>query len=185
MLPSKKPQDLLFIDTETTGLDETKHELLEVAAIRTTPDGLSVLQTYTAKIKPRNIAAAETKALQINGYVESEWTDDKCVPRDVLAQTLQVMARDTVLVGQNVSFDEKFLAVLFREVGIPAPWGYHKIDTVTLAWPFFLKTPLEGLSLSKLATYLNVKEIPTHRALADAEVCRQVYIALMSRLTVV
>lgn len=181
MPPLKRLQDLLFVDVETTGLDDSRHELLEVAAIRTSSDGLTVISTYEAKIKPLHIEAAEPKALQTNGYTPEEWTDDKCVPREVIAGELTKMAQNTVLVGQNVSFDEGFLTAFFKELGVKPPWGYHKIDTVSLAWPYFLNTSLEGLSLGKLCTYLGVTTAPTHRASADVAACRAVYLKLMTQ----
>jgi len=181
MLQQKKFQDLLFVDTETTGLDATKHELLEVAAIRTSPDGLRVISKFEAKLKPTHIESAEPKALQINGYVASQWTDETCMKPELVVDALQKMAVGTALVGQNVSFDEGFLTPLFTRLGMKAPWGYHKVDTVALAWPLFLHTDLAGLSLGKLCEFLGVATMPTHRAAADAEACRQVYLKLMER----
>lgn len=184
MLRPKRLQDLLFVDVETTGLDDTKHEVIEVAAIRTSADGETVKSTFEAKLKPLNIKVAEPRALEINGYSEAEWSDDKCKERSFVVDQLQRMAAadgGTVLVGQNVSFDEGFLTPLFTAFGMKAPWGYHKVDTVALAWPLFVSTPLEGLSLGKLCAFLGVEQQPTHRALADAMACREVYLKLMKR----
>ena len=175
----KRLQDLLFVDTETTGLDPSRHELLEVAAIRTSPDGLTIISKYEAKLKPLHLETAEPKALQVNGYSAEEWADDKCVSPVRVVDALQKMAGGTVLVGQNVSFDEGFLSPLFISTGLNPPWGYHRVDTVSLAWPLFVHTGLEGLSLSKLCAFLGVAQMPTHRAAADVEACRQVYLKLM------
>lgn len=185
MAPSKKLQDLLFVDTETTGLDPTKHELLEVAAIRTSPDGGTILQTYEAKLFPLHLETAEAKALEINKYSAAEWTVEKCMKPEIVVDNLQRMAGNTVLVGQNVSFDEGFLSPLFTRLGMKPPWGYHKIDTVSLAWPlYFNNAELPGLSLEKLCKFLGVEAMPTHRAAADVEACRQVYLKLMERWTI-
>jgi DNA polymerase-3 subunit epsilon len=182
LLPkTKKFQDLLFVDTETTGLDPTKHEILEVAAIRTTPDAKQVLTTYHAKIKPLRIETAEPKALEINKYSAEEWTFDKCVNPEVVVRALMAMSHNTVLVGHNVSFDEGFLTALLRQFYATVPWGYHKIDTVALAWPLFMYTPAEGVSLEKVCRYLGTTNKPEHRAMNDALACRDVYLSLMSR----
>lgn len=181
MDPTKKPQDLLFVDTETTGLDSTKHELLEVAAIRTSPDGRKIISRFEAKLFPLHLETAEPKALEVNKYSAADWTVDKCVMPEVVVDALQQMAGNTVLVGQNVSFDEGFLSPLFTRLGMKPPWGYHKVDTVTLAWPLFVNTDLPGLSLEKLCKFLGVESMPTHRAAADVEACRQVYLKLMER----
>lgn len=180
-MPLKKFQDLLFVDTETTGLDPTKHELLEVAAIRCSPDGQSIISAYEAKLKPLHIETAEPKALQINGYTPEEWTDEKCVAPEIVVDNLQKMAVNTVLIGQNVSFDEGFLSPLFTTRNMKPPWGYHKVDTVALAWPLFLHTSMEGLSLAKICAFLGVAQMPTHRAAADVAACREIYLRLMAK----
>ena len=158
MLRQKKLQDLLFVNTETTGLDDTKHELLEVAAIRTTPDGKTIISTFEAKLKPLHLETAEPKALQINGYVPEQWTDALCMAPELVA--------------------------VFPRLGMKPPWGYHKVDTVSLAWPLYInREDLPGLSLGKLCEFLGVTCLPTHRAAADVEACRQVYLKLMERWT--
>jgi DNA polymerase-3 subunit epsilon len=177
----KKFQDLLFVDTETTGLDPTKHELLEVAAIRCSPDGLNIISTYEAKLKPLHIETAEKKALEVNKYSAEEWTDEKCTPPEIVVDNLQKMAGNTVLIGHNVSFDEGFLSPLFTRLGMKVPWGYHKVDTVALAWPLFLYTPAEGVSLEKVCRFLGVERMPTHRAADDAAACRQIYLKLVAK----
>jgi DNA polymerase-3 subunit epsilon len=186
MAPIKKLQDLLFVDTETTGLDSTKHELLEVAAIRTSPDGRTVIQTYEAKLFPEHLETAEPRALEVNKYSAAEWPRDKCARPEDVVDALQKMSGNTVLVGQNVSFDEGFLSPLFTRLGMKPPWGYHKIDTVSLAWPlYFNNAELPGLSLEKLCKFLGVESMPTHRAAADVEACRQVYLNLMERWAII
>lgn len=181
MPPQKRFQDLLFVDTETTGLDDTKHELLEVAAIRTSPDGLHIISTFEAKLKPLHLETAEPKALEINKYSAEEWTDEKCVKPEIVADALQKMAGNTVLVGHNVSFDEGFLSPLFTRLGMKVPWGYHKVDTVALSWPLFLYTDAEGVSLEKVCRFLGVERMPTHRAAADAAACREIYLKLVAK----
>jgi len=184
-MPPKKYPDLLFVDTETTGLDSTRHELIEVAAIRTSYDGLDVIETYEAKLPPVNLRTADPKALQMNGYTPEEWTPEKCEAPLMVVNRLAEMATDTMLVGHNVSFDESFLLPLFRHYAMTPPWSYHKIDTVSLAWLHYNdSTSLEGLSLNKVCAFLGVEQPTAHRAMADAETCRKVYLRLMQRTEV-
>ena len=184
MLPQKKQLDLLFVDTETTGLDPLKHELIEVAAIRTSPDGRNVLSIYKAKLRPTHAGDADPQALKINGYTPEEWTPEKCeTPLNVVNQ-LTTLALDTMLVGHNVSFDERFLLPLFQNYNFKPPWSYHKIDTVALAYPLYLADPrLTKLSLGPLCEYFGMPA-PKHNALADVTACREVFLELMQRYTV-
>lgn len=183
MLPGRQPKDLLFIDVETTGLDPTTHEVIEIAAMRTSPNALVVRGQYSAKIKPQKLELADPKALQINGFVSSEWSDEKCSSVETVLSELSKLADDCVLIGHNVSFDESFIVPLYKKLDRKVPWSYHKVDTVALAWPLYLTTELEGLSLSKLCSYLGTEAIPSHRAASDVAACRELYVRLIAKYT--
>ena len=62
----------VFVDTETTGLDHTKHEMLEIAIV-VIENGEKT--TIERKIKPTNLETAQPKALEVNGYNEEEWAE--------------------------------------------------------------------------------------------------------------
>ena len=63
----------LIIDTETTGLDASKHEMLAFGAV-VVVDG-RIVETLELKIKPARIENADKKALEVNGYTERAWRD--------------------------------------------------------------------------------------------------------------
>ncbi|WP_261771539.1 exonuclease domain-containing protein, partial [Myxococcus virescens] len=64
---------LAFIDLETTGLDASRHEVLEVAILRVDARSLKVLAEYEARVKPTRLADADPKALAVCGYSDAEW----------------------------------------------------------------------------------------------------------------
>ena len=69
---------ITVIDTETTGLNNQTHEILEIAAIsyKINDDGSAIMvESLNKKIKPRNMHLAEPKALEVNGYNEEDWKD--------------------------------------------------------------------------------------------------------------
>lgn len=175
-------KDLLFIDTETTGLDCTKHEVIEVAWILTSPDAKTVKEKFLARMMPLNIAAAEPKALEINGYTEEKWAASVLSTQGEVVGELMRVSRGTILVGQNVGFDEGFLKALLAQNGATPVWGYQKVDTIALAWPYYAMGKLGGLSLDKLCTFLGIKQERKHSADADVESCYRVYQAFMARL---
>ena len=63
---------LAFIDIETTGLTVGYHEIIEIAIITECNGKLDV---YSTKIKPNDIHRADARALQINGYNDTQWID--------------------------------------------------------------------------------------------------------------
>jgi len=73
MMLMEKP--IVVIDTETTGLDPAKHEVIEFAGIKIDPVTLEVIDTLTFKVKPLHIETAQSKALEVNGYTPEAWAE--------------------------------------------------------------------------------------------------------------
>jgi DNA polymerase III epsilon subunit-like protein len=59
-------RDLVFLDSETTGLDPLYNEAIEWAAIRVGPDGTEK-EAFEAKVKPLFPERFDTKAREVNG----------------------------------------------------------------------------------------------------------------------
>lgn len=175
---------LLFLDTETTGLEADTHEILEVAAILTSPDGKTVQDTFEAKLRPEHLDKASPQALEVNGYNEDDWAPEKCTPATQVIERLNRLSNRITLVGHNVGFDEAFVSALFRRFGVKPRWNYHKVDTVALAWPLLSLTPRpENLRLVTLTEFFKIEHTTAHRAMSDAQACRQVFLRLMAQYT--
>ena len=177
-------RDLAFVDVETTGLDSNYHELIEVAIQVTTPDGLTITERYEAKMRPHFIKRAHPRALEVNGYNEIEWNCNACSPREAVAATMHILTRDCQLVGQNIAFDEDWLTKLYASESYEPNWDYHKVDLVGMCWPLYASGRIPKTNLQIVAEYLNL-QVPEqkHRAMADVELSRAVYIGLMKFYT--
>jgi len=170
---------LLFLDSETTGLDPLHNEAIEWAGILTEPDGTTVIRTFEAKVKPVYPERFDARAKEVNGYTEDAWAD--APDSKETARALADIAADTILVGQNVSFDENFLKAFLKNHDMKPTWHYHKIDTMNMAWPLIKSGAIEGLSLVHLAKWAGVEQVNPHRAMSDAQCVKDVYAALMRR----
>ena len=68
-----KGTDLVFIDTETTGLDPSIHELIEIGFVRVKQDWngekptFEIIEEWDQKIRPEHIKTADPTSLKING----------------------------------------------------------------------------------------------------------------------
>ena len=106
---SQRP--LAFIDTETTGLDTSVHEVIEVAIVKEHPDGR--VEKWQSRIQPKNIEAAHPKALEVNGYTPEKWGEAPYLEH--VAIDIATMLKGCVIVGHNVGFDLDFLQADFKK----------------------------------------------------------------------
>lgn len=171
-------RDLLWIDTETTGLDPERHELLELAAVRRTADRREIGR-FSVRIRPTHLETAEPRALEVNGYTPEGWAD--AVP---LAQALEQLValaglgdHRPTLAGHNVGFDRGFIVEAFRQcAGVVAPsLDHHAVDTSVLAWPLCARGVIDSVSLAAVCTYLGISNEGAHGALRDVERAIEVY----------
>ena len=159
--------DLVFVDVETTGLDPERHELLELAAVRVDPHTLEPTDHASVRVRPTRLAAADPKALEVNGYSDEVWRDAVTLATGL--RRLAPLLEGALVAGHNVGFDWAFLARGYEQAGLPVPAvDYHRLDTASLAWPLFAGAETESLSLDAVCAALGLCRPSPHRALADA-----------------
>ena len=168
---SKRP--LAFIDTETTGLDASVHEVIEVAIIKEHPDGR--LERWQSLIRPKDLDSAHPKALAMNGYNEAPERWDSAPYSEHVAEDIAARLKGCVIVGHNVGFDLKFLQANFDREGLKYRLPYHKVDTVSLAYEHLVPCGLESLSLDKIRHFLDWGTEGAHTAMKDAKDARRLY----------
>ena len=159
---------IAVVDIETTGLNPNAHEIIEIAIKTPTSE-------WSTKIKPQNIANAQPKALQINGYADQPdaWDDAPSI-QEVLPEVRERL-KGHVFVAHNVTFDWSFIEVAFKkhaDRGLPF---YHKIDTITLAYEHLAPCGLNSLSLQNVCNFLGISNEGAHTALADVRRAYAVY----------
>jgi hypothetical protein len=152
---------LLFLDSESTGLDPVIHVPWEVAAVRAehTDDGrLVVLGSYEAMIglSPYQHATADPVALDVGRFHERHRVraDGNSRPRSIgrVAREIDDLCDDKpLLVGANPNFDERMVGDLLRRCGVSPRWYYRSIDVTTLVVGH-LTGFLDGQSLGRTDT---------------------------------
>lgn len=178
---------LAFIDVETTGLDPTRHDILELGIITADPRTLETTGMLDLRVRPGRVEDADATALEVNGWSAEAWRD--AVPLDVALVRARPLLDGAMLAGHNVSFDRAFLDAAWRATGVAAPdVDHHVLDTATLAWPLHAAGVVESLSLGVVCKALGIDLEQPHRALADArrslEVARRLLpdAALLTRI---
>ncbi len=156
---------IVSIDIETTGLDENREAIIEVAAVKF--NGRRVEDEFTTLINPG-------KAIPdfITGLTGIDNAMVRQAPRlRDIAHELTAFVGDAPILGHNVKFDIGFL----RKAGL---FEFHQtIDTYELA--SVLMPTASRYNLGSLGQQLNIPLPATHRALDDARVTQACYVRLL------
>lgn len=133
---SYDPTKLVFIDTETTGLDLTYHEVWEIGLIDWSI-GLGRWEEHLWRIWPTDLPAADPGSLRVNRFYEREaelenfpgsWDGAHNICTQITRRTA-----NKVIVGANPAFDAAYIEKLLLTNRFAPAWDYHMIDITSLA----------------------------------------------------
>lgn len=169
---------IALTDIETTGLDPSAHEIIEIGVVIFDDRTFEIYGQLDFKIKPENIAGADPKALEINGYNEKDWKDGM-----TLFQALSFYSEATagcIFMAHNAMFDWGFLETAFKKENLTHSLLRHKICTVSIAWAKIPHNKVFSWSLKTLCSYLGIPPEPdVHRGINGAMSAYKVYKKLM------
>ncbi len=155
-------QLLLILDTETSGIDESKHEVLEIAAILYSVDHHCTLQQISTLI-PTDLDTNPAEAINNISIAAANATPAEL--SDYLCQTINYWGQiATYVVAHNAEFDRKW----FKEHPILADL-YDQAWLCTchdFTWP---KQHRQGQKLIDLALAHGIGVSSAHRALTDCQ----------------
>jgi hypothetical protein len=157
---------LVFLDTETTGLDPALHEVWEIAwAI---DDG-----AILSRVLPHSLATADPEALALNHYWD-RFPGEEVDPG--LDPFLRKQFTGVTIVGSNPAFDTAFLRARW---GV-APWHHRLIAVESMAFAVFGYEKPKGQAAVAADLRDRGYEIPEpdHTAAGDVATLRAVYTAL-------
>jgi DNA polymerase-3 subunit epsilon/ATP-dependent DNA helicase DinG len=156
------------LDVEMTGTQAGVDEIIEVAAVKF--NAQEVLETFSQLVKPRQ--ALPLKITRLTG-ISAEMLDD--APRfNQVAPAFVRFIKNYPLIGHSVGMDLAMLRAQGMNFDQPV---YDTFDLATLLLP-----GAAYYRLSSLAEKLGVANTDAHRALNDADMCRQVFLHLLQRL---
>ncbi|MCO5226103.1 MAG: exonuclease domain-containing protein [Thermomicrobiales bacterium] len=162
--------EFVAIDVETTGLQASRHKIIEVALLRYR-DGV-LQRRYESLLNPgRTIPAFITKLTTI----KNEDVAEAPVFEDIAQDVLEFVGED-ILVGHNIGFDIGFLNAELDRVGKPKLVN-DRIDTMGLATR--LLREIRKPSLDRVASQVGLNPRGIHRAGGDAKLTAEVAMRLM------
>ncbi len=156
---------IVSLDIETTGLDESRDSIIEIAAVKF--NGRRVEDEFSTLVNPgKHIPDFITGLTGIDDAMVRQAPSLRDVMNDLTA-----FVGDAPILGHNVKFDIGFL----RKAGL---FQYQQtLDTYELA--SVLMPSASRYNLGSLGQQLNIPLPATHRALDDARVTHACYMRLL------
>ena len=163
----KKFDNLIFLDTETTGLEE-QDRLFQIAYEFQGKE-------YNELFKP--IVPITIEAMETTNFTNKDVKDKKPFQGSKMEKHLQEILKDNILVAHNAKFDVKMLEKEGLRVG-------KFIDTLKIARHLDPQAKLGAYRLQYLryALDLEIEEAQAHDALGDIRVLKALFIRLYEKL---
>jgi DNA polymerase III epsilon subunit-like protein len=193
---------LVVIDTETSGLDPSWHELLQIAIVPLDSNCQvrQDVQIFYINIKPEAPERADPDAMRVNKLDLADLVlqgHDCEKAKDLLVEWVNTLGlpytdygnrKRLIPLGQNYSFDKGFIEQWLGSSLYNSLFHYHYRDTQVAA--SFLndhaamhaeKVPFSKTGLAWLAKTFNIQNSQHHDALNDCRVTAEVYRQLLMR----
>ena len=161
---------LVVLDTETTGLYPSKHEVIEVSAIKF-DSGMIPIACFTTLCKPRNPIPAEASAIN---HITDERVADAPAFRQI-APALTAFLGGCNVAGHNLDFDLRFVYAN----GVDLPTGKRFYDTLDLAQLTIPKGYVHNYKLETLCSYYGINRNNAHRSLSDCYATSKIFTRLV------
>lgn len=184
-------RNFILIDTETTGFDKEKNQLLEIGIL--VIKDLKIVGEFEVKIKHKEYTLT-TKAMSANKIDLIEHEKVAVFEKEAAEKILEFLNQykneedeGFIVIGQNVQFDIGFLEAMFLRTYKIKEYrqavSYRSLDIMQLAMIKNIegKIELEKQDLDHILTKLNI-EIPEkrHRALTDCYLEYETMIKLLN-----
>lgn len=163
------PQQFVIYDLETTGLDPTRHEIIEIGAIRVNRDS-DTHHTFKTLVIPSG--RVSSRITQLTG-ITSEMIKNEGRPLKEALKGFLEFVGDLPLIAYNSDFDRSFLRASCRRADSGPITNTHwcALAMTRQAWP-----GRSSYRLSDLARDGGLAA-QSHRALDDCHITLQVYIS--------
>lgn len=167
-------KDLLMLDIECTGIDVTKHEIIQIAGVVLDKKTLKEKKSFMSYVKPVNWNIQEPEAMAV---CKIDWEDVKDAPsiKTVLQKFNRAFGSDVIPTTYGGNLDAIFLPAAYRQAKMKYPFEYHSFNMWPLCYTYMAKRNqlknkkrYVGFSLEDLGDYLGVQRMPRrHDALGD------------------
>ncbi|MBQ4211589.1 MAG: UvrD-helicase domain-containing protein [Selenomonas sp.] len=160
LLKALQEENIVVFDVESTGVDTTRDEIIQIAGIRLDKQG-NVKDEFVRYLTPLRKVG---DSVRVHGFTDDFLQENGEEPRQVL-QDFCAFAQGAVLVGHNVSYDLRILGSELSRLDLPPleyPLYYDTLDIFRRFYP-----NLPNHKLEYLGKYCEVQHKSSHNALDD------------------
>ncbi|MDR3257132.1 MAG: 3'-5' exonuclease [Endomicrobium sp.] len=153
----KNPENLVFLDIETTGLDPSKGaKIVEIAMLKTV-DGHD--EKYESFVNPNCPIPEESSKVH---FIYDDMVREAPFFKDIAKDIISFIGNG-IVVCHNASFDLLFVCKELSQAGVTSKDIFY-VDTLVLARQYF---NFESNKLGSIANAIGIEVDLSHRAMAD------------------
>lgn len=178
LIRASQTDNLVIYDTETTGLDLTRDQIIQLSAIRLNRRG-EVIDTLDLLVLPTIPIRKEAEAVH-HKSMDYLRQNGGLSPTDALRK-FSDFVKGAVLVGHNsIRFDAPLVSRQLRECGLPTLEIVAEYDTFAIAQQFLPSLP--NYKLETLCRHYAITNEHAHDALGDITATGKVLFSLLKPL---
>lgn len=177
-------KDILLIDLEATGVNFTKHEVIQVAAVLLDRKTLKEKKAFVSYVRPKAWKSRDPKAMEVN-KITLATLKDAPLPKVVAKQFLEAFPADSVILANYGGvFDINFLRRMIESSGFAYAYDHHIFNLWPLMYVYIAKhgkfTNKHKFAKFGLEEFIKMfkLDIQSHDALEDcrleAEILRRI-----------
>lgn len=151
---------VVVFDVESTGVDPTREEIIQIAGIRLAPDG-SIAEEFKRNLKPTKSVG---QSVRVHGLTDA-WLATHGEDAKQALLDFSAFARGAVLVGHNVTYDLSITSSHLSRLGLPQLSYRSWYDTLDIFRRFYPNLPNHKLEF--LGEYCRVSHKSSHDAMDD------------------
>ncbi len=152
--------EVIVYDVESTGVDTTSDNIVQIAAIRIDERG-QILDTFERFIRPDKPVGTSA---EVHGFTD-EFLAEHGEPPQVVLEDFKVFSKGAVIVGHNVNYDVSIFTSELHRHNLGTPEFGAIYDTLDIFRRFYPNLPNHKLGF--LSDHFPINHVPTHNAMDD------------------
>lgn len=156
---SYQESDIVVLDVETTGLDTSRDDIIQIAAIQYGTNGIKARMDIL--VKP---SKAVGDSYLVHRLSDALLQEKGLEPVEALNKLL-LFAQHKVIVGHNINYDLQIIKSMLNRYRCQELIPFAVYDTLDLAYKVYPK--MSNHKLETLANDLKTKTKPNHNAMQD------------------